>query len=382
MIVPPLSPPASNPPGPARHVRRAAVAFVAAGLVAVGVAAGSLWTALAMHTVGRGAAATGALASAPASLATVYQQAIAGVVTVSTEQGLGNPRRFAEGTGAGFVVDKQGHILTNAHVVAGAREVRVTFHDGDTVTARVSGVDPGDDLAIVQVSVGADKLHPLRLGNSDGVQVGEPALAIGSPFGLSGTLTAGIVSGLGRSRSAPNGRALAGMIQTDAAINPGNSGGPLLNQSGEVIGIDESIESPVEGSVGIGFAIPINAAKRVLSDLERGQVVQHAWLGIQGETLTPTRAAALGLQQASGVLVIDVRQGGPAQRAGLHATGTPSAGDDVITAVDDHPAATIEALTSYLDLRHVGERVTLAVVREGRHLSIDLTLGVFPASTS
>jgi putative serine protease PepD len=374
--------PPAPPEATSHRVRVVVAALIAAMLLAGGIAAGSLWTALALHANPQPSAA--AVAAAPTgtseSLAGLYQQVIAGVVTVSTEVNA-SPRRFAEATGSGIVVDKQGHILTNAHVVANARQVRVRFNDGQTVDAQVRGTDVGSDLAVLQASVPADRLHPLTLGDSDKVQIGDTALAIGAPFGLSGTLTAGIISGLGRSKTAPNGRSLTGMLQTDAAINPGNSGGPLLNRSGAVIGVNESIESPIEGSVGVGFAIPINAAKRALTGLEGGKAVEHPWLGIRAEAITPARAQALGLSEQSGVLVVEVVAGGPAERAGLHGEGAATAADDIITAVDGHGVASVDALTAYLDTRHVGDKVTLQVVRGGKRISLTATLGAFPDST-
>jgi putative serine protease PepD len=167
-------------------------------------------------------------------------------------------------------VDKQGDILTNAHVVSGAQQIAITFSDGQTARAQVAGIDNSRDLAVVKVSVSQDRLHPVTMGDSSTVQVGDEALAIGSPFGLSGTLTEGIISGLNRTSTAQNGRGLTGLIQTDAAINPGNSGGALLNGQGALIGINESIQSPVEGNVGVGFAVPINVAKQLLPSLEQG----------------------------------------------------------------------------------------------------------------
>lgn len=373
------APPLSPPPGrPGRKARVVAAGLLAAGLIGTGGAAGSLWTAIALRVASNPAALAGSPGASAESAAAIYQQAIAGVVTVSTELG-GTPRRFTEATGSGFVLDSQGRILTNAHVVSNARQLRVTFHDGETVGAQVVGVDASDDLAVIQVSVSAGKLHPLPLGDSDAVRVGDMALAIGSPFGLQGTLTAGIVSGVDRTKTAPTGRALRGMIQTDAAINPGNSGGPLLNRAGEVIGIDESIESPVEGSVGVGFAIPINTAKRVLPELQRGQAIQYPWLGIRGQAITPSQVDALGLQEKTGVLVIEVIANGPAARAGLHADGQPSANNDIVMAVDGRSVASLEALTAYLDGKHVGDKVTLQVSRQGKRLSLEATLAAFPA---
>ena len=167
-------------------------------------------------------------------------------------------------------MDTQGHILTNAHVVSGAQQIRVTFSDGQTVAATLAGIDTTADLAVIKVSVAASSLHPLTLGNSNSVQVGDSVYAIGAPFGLSGSLSAGVVSALNRSNPASGGASLSHLIQTDAAINPGDSGGPLLNAQGQVIGINDSIESPVDGNVGVGFAISINQATQLLPALEKG----------------------------------------------------------------------------------------------------------------
>src|SRR5205807_1211367 len=254
--------------------------------------------------------------------------------------------------------------------------------DGHTATGQVKGVDQSADLAIVKVSVSQDQLHPLAIGNSDTLQVGDTALAIGSPFGLHGTFTAGFVSGLNRSTPAPNGRALTGMIQTDAPINPGNSGGALIDGRGQLVGINDSIQSPVEGNVGVGFAIPVNRAESLLPSLEKGVAIQHPWLGISGETITSGTADQLGLGEKSGVLVVDVVGGGPAAKAGLQASGQADASDDIITAIDSHPITTIEQLTQYLDTKKVGDRVTLSVTRNGKHISVGVTLGNFQAQPS
>jgi S1-C subfamily serine protease len=310
------------------------------------------------------------------SAAAIYQQDAAGVVTITTELAAGF-RSIGEATGSGIVVNAQGDILTNQHVVEGARQIRVAFKNGATVSGTVAGVDASDDLAVVHVSVAAAQLHPLVLGNSDALQIGDPVLAIGTPFGLSGSLTSGIVSGLGRSGTAPSGRALTGLVQTDAAINPGNSGGPLLNAKGEVVGVDESIQSPVQGSVGIGLAVPINTAKRVLPSLEKGQAVQHPWLGISGQTITSALADSLGLSRQSGVLVVQVISGSPAQSAGIHGSGQPDTSDDIITGIDGHSLSSIEDLTNVLDSKHVGDHVTIAVVRGGKAISVGVTLADF-----
>ena len=372
---------------PMRPGGRRALPLVALGLLIGGIV-GSAAGATLVAQRQRSASAGPSFISAPkpsgsvlpaanaVSAAAIYQQDAAGVVTITTELAAGF-RSIGEATGSGIVVNPQGDILTNQHVVEGARQIRVAFKSGTTVSGTVAGVDASDDLAVVHVSVPADQLHPLVLANSDAIQIGDPVLAIGTPFGLSGSLTSGIISGLGRSGTAPSGRALTGLIQTDAAINPGNSGGPLLNAKGEVIGVDESIQSPVQGSVGVGLAVPINTAKRVLPALEKGQTVQHPWLGISGQTITPALANSLGLARQSGVLVVQVIAGSPAQSAGMHGSGQPDSGDDIITGIDGHSLNSIEELTSFLDTKHVGDHVTMAVVRGGKSISVGATLADF-----
>jgi S1-C subfamily serine protease len=382
--------PSSSPPSfpsPSHPGRRLAAIGLVGGLVLGSLGGGAVGASLVAHNQRATAsppATTTTLVTAPStvpgSVAAIYKQVIPGVVTISAT--VGTPRSFSQATGTGFVVDTSGDILTNAHVVDGASSVTVTFSEGQSVSGRVAGVDQSDDLAIVKVSVSADQLHPVTLGNSDTLQIGDTALAIGTPFGLSGSLTEGIVSGLNRSTSAPNGRALTGMIQTDAPINPGNSGGPLLDGNGAVIGINDSIESPVQGSVGVGFAIPINTAKRVLTALEQGQTIQHPAVGISGESITPGLATQLGLSVRSGVLVTTVFPGSPAEKAGLQATGSADASDDIITAIDGHAITSIEGLTSYLNTKQVGDKVTLSINRGGRQLSITVTLGNFQPQTN
>ncbi len=388
----PVQPVPPAPPFPHRPARSMAVAMLAAGLVAGSIGGGAVGALIASHrpaaspsssnaTVAAGVAAP---APSPGSFAAIYQQTKDGVVTITTSVSAGGARSFSQAEGSGIVVDKQGDILTNAHVVDSASQVQVTFSDGHTATAQVKGVDQSADLAVVEVSA-SDQLHPLTAGNSDALQVGDAALAIGSPFGLQGSFTAGIISGLNRSSTAPTGRALTGMIQTDAPINPGNSGGALLDARGQLIGINDSIQSPAEGNVGVGFAIPINRAETLLPSLEKGVAIQHPALGITAQTLTASTASQLGITGVtSGVLVIDAAPGGPAAAAGLHGTGQADASDDIITAIDGHAIATVDELTQYLDTKTVGDRVTLSVIRNGQHISVGVTLGNFqprPSST-
>jgi len=212
------------------------------------------------------AASSGSAVPAQAlSAAALYKQAAPGVVTITTE--VARRGRVGEGTGSGIVLDTSGNILTNAHVIANANQIQVTFSDGKTAPASVSGSNTAADLAVIHVSVAASSLHPVPLGDSNSVRVGDAVYAIGAPFGLNETMTAGIVSGLNRSNQ---GSGLTGLIQTDAPINPGNSGGALLNTLGQVIGVNDSIESPIAGNVGVGFAIPINTVKQLLNSLEGG----------------------------------------------------------------------------------------------------------------
>jgi len=383
--VAPVAPVAPVPPFPHRPARSMAVAMLAAGLVAGSIGGGAVGALIASRhptaspsssnaTVAAGVAAP---APSPGSFAAIYQQTKDGVVTITTSVSGGGARSFSQAEGSGIVVDKQGDILTNAHVVDGASQVQVTFSDGHAATAQVKGVDQSADLAVVQVPA-SDQLHPLTAGNSDALQVGDAALAIGSPFGLQGSFTAGIISGLNRSSTAPTGRALTGMIQTDAPINPGNSGGALLDAHGQLIGINDSIQSPVEGNVGVGFAIPINRAETLLPSLEKGVAIQHPALGITAQTLTASTASQLGITGVtSGVLVIDAAAGGPAAAAGLQGSGQADASDDIITAIDGHAIATVDQLTQYLDTKKVGDRVALSVIRNGQHISVGVTLGNF-----
>jgi S1-C subfamily serine protease len=296
------------------------------------------------------------------------------------------------GEGTGFIVDAQGHILTNNHVVDGASQVTIVLQDGSRVTAQVVGSDPGSDLALLKASIPAEKLRIAALGDSDAVEPGDPAIAIGTPFGLDHTITAGIISAVDREFGAAGGRPMRGLIQTDAPINPGNSGGPLLNAKGEVIGITTAIESPVPGSVGIGFAIPINAAKQLLPRLQAGQTIQHAWLGIAGASITPDIAAEAGLPSnvTQGVLVTQVTPNSPAAQAGLRggaadpsggATAMPKGGD-VIVAVDGRPVQRVQDIGGYLDTKQPGDTVTLTIVRNGARQDVRATLAPWPARTA
>jgi putative serine protease PepD len=265
----PAAPPASPPSPPPKRFRRGLLVAVAALTVAGGAGSGAVAAALVAHAapVAATTPATTTTVQGTSSSATaesVYAQVSPGVVTITSATGRG------QAIGSGIVLDTKGDILTNAHVIAGATQMQVTLSSGQTVAATLVGSNSSADLAVIRISVSASSLHPVTLGNSDGVQIGDTVYAIGSPFGLSGSLTEGIVSNLNQGGSASNGASLSGLIQTDAAINPGNSGGPLVNSAGQVIGINNSIESPVNGNVGVGFAISINQVKQLLPALEGG----------------------------------------------------------------------------------------------------------------
>ncbi|MFQ5813450.1 MAG: S1C family serine protease [Anaerolineae bacterium] len=325
-------------------------------------------------------------------LTEVYRQVNPSVVNIRTDQ--------AEGSG--FVWDTEGHVVTNDHMVQGASDVLVTFANGVSLPAEVIGEDPDSDLAVVEVNPELHDLHPVELGNVDEVEVGDRAIAIGNPFGLEGTLTQGIISAKGRSIPALTRFAIPEALQTDAAINPGNSGGPLLDSEGQVIGVNAQIEtgsSLVRANAGIGFAIPVNIAKRVVPALIAEGHYDHAWLGISGQTYSPTWADALGFpEEARGAYVMLVESGGPADEAGLRAgtrqtdvllgldLGQPvylMTGGDLIVAVDDQPVEKFDDLLVYLErYTSPGDQVELTVLRDdGQQQSITVELGKRPQRT-
>ncbi|HSB81130.1 MAG TPA: trypsin-like peptidase domain-containing protein [Candidatus Methylomirabilis sp.] len=292
-----------------------------------------------------------------------------------------------QGTGSGFMVDDRGYILTNNHVVENADSLEVTLADKSKVPAKLIGRDPNNDLAVIRISVPREKLAPVRLGDSSQLQVGQIAIAIGNPFGLDRTVTRGVVSAVGRSLKADTGRQIRNVIQTDAAINPGNSGGPLLNSRGEVIGVNTAIFSPSGGSVGIGFAIPVNTAKSILPQLIARGRASHPWLGISGADITPAVARALNLSAKEGVIISQVAPGGPAARAGLRGSQRRTrvgnymigVGGDIIMALDGEKIASVDDLTAFLDERKkAGDEVRVEVLRDGNPLTIVVRLGELP----
>jgi S1-C subfamily serine protease len=304
--------------------------------------------------------------------------------------------KVAEGvaSGSGIVLDSEGHVLTNNHVVEGGEEIKVSLKsEGQMYTAEVVGTEPNKDLALLKVDAPASQLHPLKLGDSDQMEVGDPVVAIGNPFDLQRTVTSGIVSALQREIQAPDGVTIDNVIQTDAAINPGNSGGPLINSAGEVIGINSQIETGGEGSegnVGIGFAIPINTAKEEIATLESGSSDEHGYLGISGATITPELAQAFNLPVEAGVLVQQVEEGGPAAAAGIQGATTAATvegqefglGGDIITAVNGEAIAGTEELVEKISDAHAGESVELTVNREGQTASVSVKLAERPATSA
>jgi putative serine protease PepD len=353
----------------ARRRRR----LVIGGFAALALAFAAVTGALLATTLGGGGgderAATPITVSggslAKTRIGSIYAGVAPGVVQV----------RAGNGSGTGFVIKDDGTIVTNAHVVssAGGDRVQVIFDDsGKQVDAEILGTDQSSDLAVLKVDPSeAPRMRPLAFADSDTVQVGSPAIAIGYPLGLERTVTAGIVSGVGREIRAPNGFSIDKVIQTDAPINPGNSGGPLLDEKGRVIGVNSQIATAgSNGNVGIGFAVPSNTVREVVPKLEAGQTVARAYLGVS--TAVP--------RTGSGALVAEVPAGGPADRAGLRAgRGSTGEGGDLIIAVDGRPVADPDDVANAVGARKPGDRVTVVVIRDGKRKSIDVTLGTRPS---
>jgi S1-C subfamily serine protease len=330
------------------------------------------------------------------SINAIYRASAPGVVHIDTATKVqqtpgpfyGNPFGGAEtqrALGSGFVIDKAGHIVTNYHVVRGATSIQVSFSNNERFKATIVGVDPSTDIAVLKVDVKSRALRSLPLGNSDDVRVGDQVIAIGNPFGLDRSVTAGIVSAVQRRIEAPNQLSIAHVIQTDAALNHGNSGGPLLNAQGQVIGVNAQIETggQSQGNVGIGFAIPINTVRDVVAELIKNGKVEHAFLGIEGKTLQPSIAQLFHLPTSSGVLVAVVRPGSGAAKAGLKpATSQVTvegeswpAGGDLIVKADGQPVRNIERLIDIIAAKRPGERVTLEIFRSSKRMNVTVKLG-------
>jgi S1-C subfamily serine protease len=311
----------------------------------------------------------------------------------STLSPFGEPESEGGGTatGSGFVIDGEGHVLTNNHVVEDASRISVKLGASNTTyKATVVGADPATDLALLKVEAPADQLHPLTLGKSSEMEVGDPVVAIGNPFGLDRTVTSGIVSALQRQIQAPNGFSISNVIQTDAAINPGNSGGPLINAAGEVIGINSQIETGGggNGNVGIGFSIPIDTARAEIHQLVTDGEVEHAFLGISGGTITPDIARAINLPVKEGVIVQTVVKGGPADKAGIEGGNTAatidgakvSLGGDIVTEVNGKKVAGMDEVVEIVNAAQPGDSLELKILRDGSTKTATVILGDRPAS--
>jgi 2-alkenal reductase len=294
------------------------------------------------------------------------------------------------GSGSGLVYDREGHVVTNAHVVRNADRIRVYFSDDTIAEAEILGIDTDADLAVLQVDVPDEILIPAEMGSSANLEVGQLAIAIGNPYGYERTLTVGYISALGRVLRQESGFSIAEVIQTDAAINPGNSGGPLLDSEGRVIGVNSYYRpsSPLGGSVGIGFAVPVDQVRLVVPELIAHGRYRHPWLGISGYALRPELIEALDLTVEYGALVTETIADGPSERAGVRGgtravevTGYPEtvlAGGDVIIAIDGIAVRGMDDIITYLQQTQVGQQVTLTLIRDGRELDLLVELGERP----
>jgi putative serine protease PepD len=338
------------------------------------------------------------------SINEIYERAKSGVVQITAtdvelEQQIdpffglpfGPPEeRRRQGLGSGFVIDKAGHVVTNFHVVQNADEIEVSFSNQDGVAARLVGVDPSTDVAVLKVQTTSRALTPLALGDSSRVRVGDAVVAIGNPFGLERSVTAGIVSALQRQITAPDQNAIDHVIQTDAAINPGNSGGPLLDATGEVIGVNTAIQSQSGGNIGIGFAVPINTVREVVSQLIEDGRVRRAYLGVTVQAIDDQLARVFRLPVRRGLLVATVEPGSGAAAAGLRggdsqlvvAGETYVLGGDIVVSLDDEPLRTLQDLREALAERKPGDVVKLGVRRGARRLTLRATLGEQPPPTT
>jgi len=313
----------------------------------------------------------------------VYARVGPAVVCVTAQD------RFGGCIGSGFVIDEEGHVVTNNHVATAAADLLVTLADDHTVPAEIVGADPGTDLAVLKIDVPLNELTVAALGDSASLRVGQRAIAIGNPFGLERTVTTGVISSLGRTLARDDSDfQLAQVIQTDAAINPGNSGGPLLDSQGQVIGVNTAIRSLTGVNSGVGFAIPVDTVKRVVPELIAHGRYRHTWVGIRGRTITPEMVEAMDLPTDLGVLVAVVEPGSPADKAGLRGgerevtiSGLPMvAGGDIIVGIDGETVSDFADLINYLiSNTSVGEVVTLTILRDGKQMELDVTLDERPS---
>jgi S1-C subfamily serine protease len=319
----------------------------------------------------------------------IYEQVGPGVVNVTSvviqRDFFLNPIP-RQGAGSGSIIDKDGHILTNHHVIQDSTRLEVTLSDGSKWPAKLVGSDPDHDLAVIKIDVPSDRLTVISMGDSSELKVGQKVLAIGNPFGLGQTLTTGIISSLGRSIRSERGILIEELIQTDAAINPGNSGGPLLDSTGDIIGLNTAIISPTGASVGVGFAVPINAAKRILPELISKGYVTYPWLGASVYPLIPEFSKAMGLTVERGALIGEVVSGGPADKAGLKGgdkqvpvgNSLVLVGGDVIVEMDGQPITGSDDLIRQIRDHRPGDKIELKVLRDNEFRQFEVTLGEKP----
>jgi S1-C subfamily serine protease len=319
------------------------------------------------------------------SLIQIFERAETGVVRVNIQRS--EDVVSTNGVGSGFVFDKNGHIITNAHVVENSDKVVVTFLDGRSYNAEVIGIDPSTDISVIRVDADSSLLKPLLIGDSSNLKVGMQVAAIGNPFGLSGSMTSGIVSALGRLLPQESGFSIPDVIQTDAAINPGNSGGPLLNSRGEVVGINTAIQSATGEFTGVGFAIPSNTIAKIVPKLISDGIYHHPWVGIAGRDINPDLAKVLHLTDARGFLIVNVVEGSPADKAGLKGSSETREidgieyliGGDVVLSVDGNVVRKIDDILIHLQrYKSVGDEMVLEILRDGRVTNIVVKLDERP----
>ena len=315
------------------------------------------------------------------SLTDIFEKAEPGVVRVNTQRN--QTINDVGGVGSGFVFDKRGHIITNAHVVNDSTKTIVTFLDGRSYNAEIIGIDEYTDIGVIKVNADLKLLQPLSLGDSSNLKVGEPITAIGNPFGLSGSMTSGIISQMGRLLPSGSGYSIPDVIQTDAAINPGNSGGPLLNMRGDIVGINTAIQSTTGEFTGVGFAIPSQTVAKIVPTLISEGEYNHPWIGISGRDIDPDMAKVLGLEDALGFLIITVVEDSPAWDAGLIGSDKTievegreySIGGDIITAVDGIDVRKIDDILIHLQrVKTVGDEMDLEILRDNKTTNVTIVL--------
>jgi S1-C subfamily serine protease len=339
--------------------------------------------------IGSWSASTHAVTEDERNNIAVYEKVADGVVNV-TSTAIQMDFFFnafpTQGSGSGSIIDTKGHVLTNHHVVANAQKLEVTLADGSKWPAKLIGSDPDNDLAVIKIDAPKEKLKVISMGDSRNLRIGQKVLAIGNPFGLQRTLTTGIISSLGRTIRSEVGTLIEDVIQTDAAINPGNSGGPLLNSDGEIIGINSAIISPSGGSVGIGFSIPVNTAKRVVPELISKGYVSYPWIGATIQTLIPEVAKYLKLKIERGAMIAEAVKGGPAEKAGLKGGDQRVqvgnmiviVGGEIVVKADQHDVKTHDELIRYIREKKPGDTVLLKVFRKGNFEEVKVLLGERP----